>query len=434
MMTSVVLPIVIIVVLVAVNGVFVAAEFAVVGARLTRLQALADGGSRGAKWLVSLIARPMGKDSYIAVAQLGITLASVGLGMYGEPAMAVWLYGPFESWGLSTGAAHTVGFIVALSVITYLHVVFGEMIPKAMALQSPEQVSVQVNPVMRTFALLFRPAVIVLNKIAFALMRLLRIPEPDKSALLYTSTELEFVTDESAESGALGEMQRTLIRNAFNLDERTAEELMTIRSNMTTVDITATPAEVDQLIDASSFNRFPVVDGDFDNVVGMVHVKDFIRAEQRGTSRMLADLLRPLPAIPATATAEQILERFRNEHTHMAIVVGEFGETLGLVTMDDVIAEVMDDELARSDQVTVHDNDGSITVAGGVTLADLRDDFGVDLAHPDATTIAGLVLSVSGTVPHAGETVSLDGYQATVDEVSGYQVVQVTLRPSVDAD
>ena len=180
LVTGVILPIVAVVALVAVNGVFVAAEFSLVASRRSRINALADDGNRAARWLRRVFDRPTGKDSYIAVAQLGITLASIGLGMYGEPAIAHWLYGPFESLGLSEAAAHTVGFIVALSVITYLHVVLGEMIPKALALQAPERVSLRLNPFMRFFSVMFKPMVVALNAIAFALMRLLRITEPDK--------------------------------------------------------------------------------------------------------------------------------------------------------------------------------------------------------------------------------------------------------------
>jgi CBS domain containing-hemolysin-like protein len=181
MIQTVLLPIFVILGLVAVNGVFLAAEFALVGSRRSRLQTLAAGGSRGARWLLGVFDRPAGKDGYVAVAQLGITLASIGLGMYGEPAVASWLYGPLESWGLSGAAAHTLGFVVALSGITAMHVVLGEMIPKALALQAPEPVSLRVNPGMRLFALVFRPMVVVLNSTAFALMRLLRIPEPDRA-------------------------------------------------------------------------------------------------------------------------------------------------------------------------------------------------------------------------------------------------------------
>ncbi|WP_229664842.1 CNNM domain-containing protein, partial [Deinococcus wulumuqiensis] len=179
---TVVVPVAVIVTLVLVNGLFVAAEFALVAARRSRLEQLAEGGSGAARWLLGVFDRPNGKDGYIAVAQLGITLASIGLGMYGEPAVAKWLYGPFERWGLGHDAAHTAGFIVALSFITFMHVVFGEMIPKALALQTPEQVSLRINPLMRVFGFVFRPLVAVLGWLALALMRLLRVPEPDKRA------------------------------------------------------------------------------------------------------------------------------------------------------------------------------------------------------------------------------------------------------------
>lgn len=350
MIGGVVVPIAIIVALLVVNGVFVAAEFALVGARRSRLQTLADRGSRPATWLLGVFDRPTGKDGYIAVAQLGITLASIGLGMYGEPAVAHWLYEPFEAMGLSKAAAHTAGFIIALSGITYMHVVFGEMIPKALALQAPEQVSLRVNPLMRLFGTVFKPMVNALNATAFALMRLLRIPEPDQRLALYTSAELAIVTDEAADSGQLGLMQRNLIHNVFDLDERHAEERMTPRSQMDVVDVSTSASELAARITASARSRYPVIDGSLDQVLGVLHIKDFIRAQQRGGSLAVRNLMRPIPSVPATASVERVLERFRRERTHAALVVDEFGGTLGLVTMDDIIADVMEDEVQALDR------------------------------------------------------------------------------------
>lgn len=202
-MTDVLIPIAAILALVTVNGIFVGAEFALVGARRSRFETLAQNGNGSAKWLLRVFDRDGGKDSYIAIAQLGITLASIGLGMYGEPAVAKWLYGPLEGLGLSYDQSHAVGFVIALGGITFLHVVFGEMIPKALALQSPERISISLNPVMRVFGILFRPMVILLNKIAFGLMRLLGIPDPGKSASLFSSQELEIVTGEVVASGQI---------------------------------------------------------------------------------------------------------------------------------------------------------------------------------------------------------------------------------------
>ncbi len=429
MISGVVVPVLVIVALVAVNGLFVAAEFALVAARPGRLQSLADEGNRAADWLVSVFERTNGRDGYIAVAQLGITLASIGLGMYGEPAVARWLYGPFEDWGLSRTAAHTVGFVIALGGITYLHVVFGEMIPKALALQSPERVSLRVNPVMRRFTVVFRPVVVVLNAIALGLMRLLRIPEPDQRLMLHTSAELAIVTDEAAEVGALGAMQRDLIRNVFELDERTAEELMTPRGRLETVDVSVSHEQIVERITASPRSRYPVIDGDLDHVVGVLHIKDVIRAEQRRASTAPATLVRPLPSVAATASAEQVLDRFRAERTHACLVVDEYGGTMGLVTMDDVIADVMHDEYADHRASTVHHDDGSFSLDGEVTLAELRDDHGVHVEHRDVTTVAGLVLAHHGTIPVAGVRVVVDGFEIEVEGIDGHKITRVRVRP-----
>jgi CBS domain containing-hemolysin-like protein len=430
MIATVVVPIVVIIVLVIVNGVFVAAEFALVGARRSRLQTLADSGNRPARWLVGVFDRPTGKDEYIAIAQLGITLASIGLGMYGEPAVAGWLYGPFENLGLSNAAAHTVGFVIALSGITYMHVVLGEMIPKALALQGPETVSLRVNPVMRVFGLVFRPMVAALNAAAIGLMRLLRIPEPDKRLALYTSAELAIVTDETASSGQLGDMQRNLIRNVFDLDERTAEELMTSRSRMEALDIGTPAEEITALITASRRSRYPVIDGSLDRVVGVLHIKDFIRAEHRGAARTLRELVRPIPTIAGTASAEQVLDRFRRDRTHAALIVDEYGGTLGLVTMDDIIAEVMDDDLDSADSAPRRHHDGSLSLDGEVTLTELEDDHGFTITNPEVTTIAGVVLSATSTLPAPGDTVTVGSYDLTVEQMDGRKITRVRIRPT----
>lgn len=434
MITTVIIPIVVIAVLVVVNGVFVAAEFALVGARPSRLESHADDGSRAARWLLELFERAAGKDSYIAVAQLGITLASIGLGMYGEPAVASWLYGPFEDIGLSHAAAHAVGFFVALSGITYLHVVLGEMIPKALALQAPERVSLRLNPIMRLFSIVFRPMVVALNWIAFALMRLLRIPEPDKRLSLYTSSELAIVTDESADSGALGDMQRDLIHNVFELEERTAEELMTPRGRLEVIDVDAPSDEILDRVSSSPRSRYPVIDGSLDRVTGILHVKDVIRADQNGSSMSPRTLARAAPTISASAHADQVLELFRSQRGHAAIVVDEHGATLGIVTMDDIIANVMDEEIQRLDHEPVAHDDGSFTIDGEVTLAELAHDQGIAIEHPEVTTLAGVVMALSGTVPDVGTVVTAGDHELVVEERAGRRLSKIRIHPGPSAE
>lgn len=427
-MLTYVLPIVIILLLVLLNAVFVAAEFALVASRRSRLLVLAEGGSSAARWLYDLTAQLTGKDRYIAVAQLGITLASIGLGMYGEPAIAAWLYGPFEGWGLSYAAAHTVGFIVALSLITFMHVVFGEMIPKALALQTPEAVSVRVHPLMHVFAFIFRPMISLLTALALGLMRLLKIREPGEGALLYTSKELSIVTEESAEGGQLGEQQRDLIQNIFALEDRTAEELMTPRRSMEALSLSAPVSEILNSLARSPRSRYPVFDGDLDNVVGVLHIKDFIRARTQGRSLRLAGLIRPLPGVAASSPAEDLMTLFKHGRGHAALVVDEFGGTLGFVTMDDLIEDVMDSGPETGDQWILVNPDGSFSLDGGVTLSDLRGDHGLTLHSDEATTVAGLLLNAHGTVPPPGTVIQIQGYELTAEATEGLKITRVHLR------
>ncbi|MCB0969231.1 MAG: HlyC/CorC family transporter, partial [Ilumatobacter sp.] len=339
-----------------------------------------------------------------------------------------WLYGPLEDLGLSHDGAHTVGFIIALSAITYMHVVLGEMIPKGLALQSPEATALRVNPVMRLFGWVFRPMVWALNTIALALMRLLRIPEPDARLSLHTSEELEIVTDEAAAVGQLGELQRDLAHNVFELERRDAEELMTPRAQLETLQVTATADEVEARLQSSTWSRFPIVEGDLDHVVGLLHAKDFIRARQRGLDTDLRQVHRPLPAVVASTTADRLLWRFRRERVHACLVVDDFGSTLGLVTFDDVIALLMGTHDGRTEAV-VHD-DGSVSVDGMTTLFELSDEHGIDLSMDEVTTVAGVVLTLVGTIPVVGESVEHDGVVLTVEAIDRRAIARVRVAAS----
>jgi CBS domain containing-hemolysin-like protein len=426
-MTDVLLPLFIIAVLVIVNGIFVAAEFALVGARRSRLDTMAKDGKAAARWLVRIFDRDGGKDSYIAIAQLGITLASIGLGMYGEPAVAAWLYPGLGQLGLSYDQVHIVAFIIALGGITYLHVVFGEMIPKALALQMPEQVSLSVNPMMRMFGFLFRPMVYLLNQTAFGLMRLLGIPDPDRATLLYSSKELEIATEEVAASGQLDEAQRILIDNIFDMEDRTAEELMTSRSRMKAIALDTSLDDVAAVIAASPLPRYPIFSQSLDDIGGVLHVKDFIRARIADKVDSLQALTRPLPRIAATTTATELLALFKKQRTHAALVVDEHGGTLGFVTLDDLVEDLIDEEEATGSHWIRKTPEGAFMLDGEVTLAELSEDYGIVFPHGDIVTIAGLALSARGVMPEQGEHIDLGDYRLTVEEIDGYKITRIRL-------
>ncbi len=438
---DIVFPIIAVIALVVINGVFVAAEFALVGSRRARFVDLANGGNRGAKWLLKIFDRPAGKDSYIAVAQLGITLASIGLGMYGEPAIAHLIEKPLEGV-VSDGALHPIGFGIALAIITFLHVVFGEMIPKALALQSPEGTSLSVNPIMRMFSLLFRPVVALLNWIAFGLMRMLRIPEPDKALSLYSADELAIVTEESATVGELPKLQSEIIHNIFELDDLMAEELMTSRSHIDAIEQSATRAEIAAKVTGATRSRYPVYVDDLDNVVGILHVKDFVRESQGEDQLDLGKIVRRLPTVTRNTAADVILDRFKRERIHAALVVDELGSTIGLVTLDDIISEVIDDPAGDHDLPAIEHADGSMTLDGETTLAELDEDFGFSFESEGVTTLAGLILASTGTIPNERETVEVQGHKLSVIEVDNHKITQVrvtrisvpTTEPEAPAD
>jgi CBS domain containing-hemolysin-like protein len=430
MIVDLVLPIVVVLLLVAVNGVFVAAEFSLVSSRRSRHEPLAEAGSGSARWLIEQFAKPAGKDAFIAAAQLGITLASIGLGMYGEPAVAAWLYPPFERVGLSGDAAHTVGFAVALGGITFLHIVFGEMIPKALALQDPERTSVSVTTFMRAFGLLMRPFVWFLNTLAIWMMHLLGVRDPSKSASLYTSKELAILTDEVAESGQLQAAQRTLIHNILELEDRTVEQLMTSRSRLDALDVSISAEELGRHVANNPLSRYPVYEGNLDLVIGVLHVKDYIRARAKKKPWDLRSLIRELPSVSATTTADELLAVFKKSRVHAALVVDEFGGTLGFVTMNDLIAEVIDEETAAdADRIRARE-DGSLSLDGEVTLAELEEDHELALEHGDVVTVAGVFLSHHGVLPEVGATVQLGAHTLTVEEMQGLKITRLRLAKS----
>ncbi len=432
-MSDILMPLIVIVALVLANALFVAAEFALVASRRSRLQSLADNGSSAAKWLLKIFKKPLGKDGYIATAQLGITLASIGLGMYGEPAVADWLTVPLQKMNINNDAAHIVSFAIALSTITYLHVVLGEMIPKALALQTPEKVSVLINLPMRIFGLVFMPAVWALNASALGFMRMLKIKEPGKKALLYTSKELAIVTEETAQSGHMDIVQQRLINNIFELEERTAEELMTSRKRMLGLDVNMSEQEVAKLMETHTQTRYPVYRDNLDDIIGVLHVKDFIRAWSKQSTTGLETLTRPLPSVAASTTAEELVEIFKRGRVHAALVVDEFGGTLGFVTMEDVISNVIEEDENHVLWIAPQP-DGSWLLDGEVTLSELEEDHDIEIENEEVATIAGVLLQHLGTVPKPGTRIELKNYALIAEEVSGLKITVVRLlrTPSKD--
>ncbi len=421
-MIEVLLPIFIITVLIVLNGLFVAAEFAVVAARGSRIDQLVKEGNAAAKSIQQVVSNARSQDRYIAIAQLGITLATIGLGMYGEPSIAGWIYGPVErTFGVSEAVSHTIGTVLAVSIMTYFHVVVGEMIPKALALSTPERTAIAVSRPMRVVGFVFFPLVALLNAVATALLRLLRIPV-NSEGRFYSPDELELLVQESHEQGLVPGEQQEIIRNIFDFGEREVHQLMTPRTQIEGLPLQSSVDDVWAVIEASQHSRFPVFDGDADHIVGVLHVKDFLKRQQEHHPPEIKDLVRLAPRVPESAKAETLLASFKRLKVHMAVVVDEHGGTAGVVTLDDLLEEVVGDRSDSSASPTADveiQPDGSFILRGDLSIDAFSEATGLALASSTSETMAGLLLERLGRVPQEGDQVVSDGVTLLAESVEG---------------
>jgi CBS domain containing-hemolysin-like protein len=425
-------PLLVILFLVLLNGLFVAAEFAIIGVRPSRLEQLASQGNAAARRVHAVLRDRAHVDRYIATAQLGITLASLGLGMYAEPVIAHLIEGPLERWfHLEEALLHTIGFILALSIITYLHVVIGEMVPKSLALQSSEKTVLALSGPMSLIGKLFHIPVRVLNWIGLQLLRLFRVPPPAHGRG-YTPGELELIVSESYAGGLLDENEQEMVASVFDFGERRVAEVMTPRPRMRAIPVTSSEGDVLELLEEPHYNRLPVYEGSIDNIIGMLHVKDLIRQQISGEPFHLRALLRQVPFVPETLLIDNLLAAFRRQHHQIAVVVDEHGGTLGLVTLEDLIEEVFgevrDEFDPHEEKALVEVAPGELLARGDVIIDEIR--AYVDLGDHDHNvyTIGGLVMAELGHTAAVGEAVKIGDAHIRVEAVDGHSIQRVTVR------
>ena len=444
-MVEYVLPSLIILALILVNGLFVAAEFAILGVRPARVAQLAQEGDATAVGLKQLLDDPIRQDRYLATAQIGITLASLGLGMYGEATVAHWIEAPLgRLFGLGATAAHTIAVVVALSLMTFAHVVIGEMVPKSLALQYAERTAFAISGVMAVMRRVFAPAVLLLNGIGNALLRLLRIPVKVERRL-YASEELELVVAESAEGGLLDSQQEQLIQNIFDFSDRHVGQVMTPRPRIVGLPVTLPPAELPRRLATARRTRIVIYDNDLYHVAGMVLLKEAIgrlMAKPEGVS--LRELIRPMPVVPESAPVGRVLAAFKRTRTHIALVIDEYGGTAGVVTLEDLVEEVVGevrDEFDVAELPPLREIGPGVLVArGDLLIEDLRETANLELPDaeelPDVETVGGLVVALLGRPAQVGDEVRLAGLSFQVEQVAGLAVeaVRVSVDPTPAAD
>jgi CBS domain containing-hemolysin-like protein len=429
------LAIVIISALIVLNGLFVAAEVAIVAAPRMALERRARAGHRVAGAVVAILSDPRRQDQFIATAQVGITLASLGLGMYGEHVVAAWFATAFESLGAHRYiAAHAAASVLSVVVLTYFHIVVGEMVPKSLALQQAERTVLWVAPPMRIVKICFHPLVVGLNVVGNGILAMLGMSRQTPShERYYSPAELQLVVQESAEAGLLPSEARGLVSGIFEFGERTASEVMVPRVRMTALRVGVSPEEVEEVLRRWPKTRYPVYEGDVDQSVGVVHVKDLLRLIV-ASAPLTADVARPMPVVPETAPIDQVLATMRTERTHMALVVDEHGGVAGIVTLEDLVEEVVGDIRDNEDEPweVRTDESGIVRVLGTVRLGALGERLGTTLDHPDVDSVSGLVLALLGRPARVGDAVTFGGYRFEVRALHGFGVAECAVQPLAD--
>ena len=417
--------------LILVNALYVAAEFASVSVRRARIQQMAADGHTLAKWLLPVVESPAALDRYISACQIGITLSSLGLGAYAQSTFAVWLTPYFASLGgMQQVAAQSTSTAVVLLLLTTCQVIFAELVPKLLALQYPTSVALFTLIPMLPSQWVYRPFIKWLNGSGLLLLRILGA-SPQAHRHIHSPQEIELLIAESRDGGLLEADEHRRLRRALRLNMRLAKQLMVPRTKIEALDIDTPLNEVISIVAQSPYSRLPVYRDSLDNVVGMVHTKDLVRwLVSDGSNGSLTTLIRPITSVHESITADRILRQLRERRSHQALVVDEFGGTAGLLTLEDVLAELVGDvgdEFKPADPVAENLSDGSVRLPGGMAV----DDAAVALRtvlETDAATVGGLVTAALGHLPLAGETVRIGDFEFEIEQVEEKAVETVIAR------
>ena len=417
-----------VVVLVLANAFFVAAEFSLVGARRTRLDEMAQAGDRKARLARRAV---QSLDRYISATQLGITLASLGLGWIGEPALAG-LIGNGFSWlpgSLATIATHGVASAIAFIIITILHIILGELVPKAVALLYPEQVSAWLAAPLMGFAWIMSGPIAVLNGAANRLLRLLNIDPPGETERLHSPEEIRMLVEQSTEGGSLLQQDARLLEGVFEFSEKTAQEVMTPRTQIAALNADMLVEEAADQVAVHGRSRYPVYTESLDEIIGVVHAKDILAALRSRPGQTIRIIMRPPLFVPGTREVEDVLADMKRLKTHLAIVLDEYGGTAGLVTMEDLLEEIVGpiyDEYDPQDRIDPVD--GAPQLDGSMTISEFNSEFGANLDDTDYTTIGGYIFGQLGRLPRPGDRVNVGPFTFEVVEMEGRRVKTIRLH------
>lgn len=426
-MTDVALPLAEVIFLLGANAFFVAAEFALVKAKSIRIEALAEEGSLRARLTQGIL---LEIEAYLAACQLGITMASLGLGWVGEPFVASLLHPIFESAGFDAETTRLVAFVTGFLVFSALHIVVGEQVPKTFAIRAPETIALWVSLPLRGFFILTLPLTRGLQYATSAILRLFGVREASHVEF-YSGEELRGLIEVSREQGALRKIEHDMLGGILDLDEVTVRQVMHHRKDMVTINADQPIEEVLATVRGSPYSRFPIWRDDPETIIGVLHAKDLLSVDHDHPVD-LAALTSPPWFIPDTTSLRRQLLAFRQRRAHLALVVDEYGAILGLVTLEDILEEIVG-EISDERDVEVSgittSPDGTALVEGRVAVRDVNRQLDWELPEDEATTIAGLIIETARRIPEPGESFDVEDYRLDVERRQRHQITLVKITP-----
>ncbi len=412
------------------NGFFVASEFALVSVRQTRISQLANEGDKTAVITEQALKE---LDKYIAATQLGITIASIALGWVGEATLAKIIHPLFDAlpYVSSTVATHTVAVAIAFILITFLHVVIGELMPKSIALQYPEKTTLTVTRPLVFIAKIFTPFIFLLNGFGNWFLKLLKIPPAHPSHSVHSEEEINMIIDESYKGGVLNETENFILKNTLKFTDLMAKQIMVPRCNVVTIPVDIAIDDMEKVLLENQYSRYPVHNGNFDNIIGILHVKDLYPHGGREENFSLEKILRKPLLVPETMTTDVLLKSFKENKTEIAIVMDEFGGMSGIISLEDVLEEILgdvQDEFDDEEKDFRQISESKFIVNGLYRIEEFFEYFNIQKDEDEVDTLGGYVQKTLGCIAKQGDEINIDNLKIKVIEIEDRRIKKLLVE------
>jgi CBS domain containing-hemolysin-like protein len=430
MILTILLTTVIVAVMIFFNGLYVAGEFSSVSARKTRIIQMAEGGNRLAQTLLPVLQDPHKLDNYIAASQVGITLSSIVLGIYGEQQIAPLIAPLIAKVPFGTGlAAGGIASTLVLIILTTLQVVMGELVPKSVAIQYPERLALLTALPMKWSAdYILKPLIVLLNGSGTLILKLLGTSDSGSHTHVHSPEEILMLVKESHRGGLIAADERRFLQNVFRRSQLRAEEIAVPRTRLVAAPGDRPVSEVLKLAADSAYTRIPIYEGDIDHIIGFVHLRDLFTLYRTDATAHVHSIVRPVPFVPESLTSAEVWDRLDEAQSYLAIVFDEYGGTTGLITREDLVEELfgeLQDEFDQEQALLAPAGTGRVSVRGDTLISYLNDMLEIKLPHEESHTVGGLIMDSLGRIPQVGDTVEIQGIRLRVEAVDHHSATEV---------